>query len=180
MSWKTRGKRGDVLENLIEFTNDHYLRLGIARVDKAATPITVVDIDEQGFITKAYFEKKSTVDYYGIAQGIALSFDAKETRLKSFPLKNIHEHQVEYMKDVTKHGGFAFLIIYFHFYDKYMLLPFEILQGCYSKFKQGGKASIPLCEIPEEFEIKRESSIIPYLDALNVYIDYRNKKLFKF
>ena len=176
MSWKTRGKRGDVLENLIEFTNEHYLRLGLARIDKASTPITVVEIDESGFITKAYFEKKSTVDYFGLAQGVHLSFDAKETKQKYFPLKNIHEHQVEYMRDITKQGGYAFLIIYFHLYDRYMLLPFEILDDFYRAYKAGGRASIPFESIPDIFEIKIKGSVICYLDTVNEYIEYRHTK----
>lgn len=53
---------------------------------------------ETRHITLAYFEQKSTVDYIGAVQGIPVCFDAKECNTDTFPLANIHEHQVEFMR----------------------------------------------------------------------------------
>ena len=53
--------------------------------------------EETRTITLAYFEKQSTVDYIGVAQGIPIAFDAKETAGKSLPLQNIHAHQMAFM-----------------------------------------------------------------------------------
>lgn len=176
MAWSTRGRRGEVLETLVDMTNEHYARHKIARVDKAATPITVVEIDGDGFITKAFFEKKSTVDYFGIVQGIHISFDAKETNQRIFPLKNLHEHQVEYMRDIDEQGGLAFIIAHFKLQDIYTLIPFEIVGKFFYESKSGGRKSIPFEAIPEEFHIPyKNTAILPYLDTLNAYIDYKNK-----
>lgn len=58
MSFKTRGlKRGDALENLLDFTNEYYRRLGLARVDKAATPVKVVEINSEGQVAKVILKK---------------------------------------------------------------------------------------------------------------------------
>ncbi len=173
--WKTRGRRGDALEDLIHLSNDFYARHKIARIDKAATPITVVELDSNGLITKGYFEKKATIDFYGIAQGIFITFDAKETNQKSFPLKNIHAHQIEYMKEIAEQGGVAFLIVHFKHVDCYKLLPHELLVQFSETAKGGGRKSIPYEDIPDVFNIKREKNgILMYLDAVNRYLDWKN------
>lgn len=173
-TWKTRGKRGDALEDMILLSNDYYLKNDIARIDKAATPVKVVEIDGKGSITKAFFEKKATVDFYGIAQGVFMTFDAKETHLKNFPLKNIHPHQIDYMKNINTHGGLTFLIVHFKCYDDFYLLPFEILFDYYQASKKGHRKSIPYSEMIDHLKIRFISGgILHYLEAVNHYIDWR-------
>ena len=125
MAWRSRGHRGDILEDLILLSNEYYNTNKYGRIDKVSTPIKVVDIGKDGLITKGYFEKKSTVDFIGIVQGIAIAFDAKETNLKSLPISNIHEHQIEYMEDFHFQGGLAFIIAHFKIDDSYHLIPYE-------------------------------------------------------
>ncbi len=92
--WTTRGLRGSAFEDLINMTNRQYMQRGLAVIQKVPTPITPVEVNNASHtITSAYFEKKSTVDFIGAAQGIALCFDAKETQAKNLPLKNIHYGQ---------------------------------------------------------------------------------------
>lgn len=174
--WKNRGRRGDALEDLILISNEFYKNHGLARIDKAATPITVVDINEKGLITKGYFEKKSTVDFYGIAQGIYICFDAKETNLKSIPLSNIHEHQIEYMKDINQQNGLAFIIVHFKLFDEYLLVPFETLYDYYHNSNNGGRKSIPYKELDLGFKIERTGSgILNYMEVINKYIEFKNE-----
>ena len=95
--WNSRGLRGSSFEEIINFTNERYRQSGLALFQKIPTPITPVRMDEETrTITLAYFEKQSTVDYIGVAQGIPIAFDAKETAGKSLPLQNIHAHQMAY------------------------------------------------------------------------------------
>ncbi len=174
-NWRTRGKRGDLLEEIILYSNDYYLKHGIARIDKAATPVKVVEIDGKGLITKAFFEKKATVDFYGIAQGIYICFDAKESNLHNFPLKNIHQHQIEYMADVEKQGGLTFLIVHFKLVNEYYILPYELLKTYNDAAKKGGRKSIPYEEMLPELQIKTiAGGILDYLSTLNNYIDWKN------
>lgn len=113
-TWNSRGLRGSTLEDMINRTNERYLEKGLALIQKIPTPITPVRIDkEHRHITLAYFEQRSTVDYIGAVQGIPVCFDAKECNADTFPLQNIHEHQVEFMKNFEKQDGVAFLLIYF-------------------------------------------------------------------
>ena len=99
-TWNSRGLRGSTLEEFINRTNEKYLENGLALIQKVPTPITPINIDkETRHITLAYFDQKSTVDYIGVVQGIPVCFDAKECNTDTFPLQNIHEHQVEFMEN---------------------------------------------------------------------------------
>ena len=70
-SWNSRGLRGSMLEEAVNFTNEKYSQENLALVQKIPTPITPIEIDKQSrHITLAYFEQKSTVDYIGAVQGI--------------------------------------------------------------------------------------------------------------
>ncbi|HCM14252.1 MAG TPA: Holliday junction resolvase RecU, partial [Lachnospiraceae bacterium] len=61
-SWKSRGLRGSMLEEMINLTNIKYRENGLALIQKIPTPITPIEIDkETRHITLAYFEQKSTV-----------------------------------------------------------------------------------------------------------------------
>ena len=99
-TWNSRGLRGSTLEELINRTNEKYRESGLALIQKIPTPITPIRIDkEHRHITLAYFDQKSTVDYIGAVQGLPVCFDAKECAQDTFALANIHEHQVQFMKE---------------------------------------------------------------------------------
>jgi len=170
--WNTRGLRGSTLEELINLTNDAYKNKGLAIVQKIPTSITPVSIDkEKGLIDKAYFEKKSTVDYIGVVQGIPICFDAKETTRESLPLQNIHEHQLEFMEQFQKHKGISFLIIYFQKYQEHYFYPFEELRVCWENSKNGGRKSIPYKSFDKKYLVTSSNGFfIHYLIPLNKYL----------
>lgn len=174
MAWKSRGVRGSALEELIVFTNEYYLKRHLARIDKVPIPIKIIEQGKDGMINKAFYEKKSTVDFIGFVQGACIVFDAKETNLSHLPFKNIHEHQLDYMRDVSFHGGLAFIIAHFKKNDSYHLIPYEILRGYYDRAKQGGRKSIPLNELNPDFQIHyNNNGILNYLKVLNTYVHYK-------
>ena len=108
-TWKTRGLRGATLEELINRTNEKYREGKLCLIQKIPTPITPITMDKNSkHITLAYFDQKSTVDYIGAVQGIPLCFDAKECAYDTFALANIHEHQVQFMREFEEQGGIAF------------------------------------------------------------------------
>ena len=176
--WNSRGLRGSAFEELIYFTNEIYRRNGLAVVQKIPTPITPVKLDKDKRITLAYFDKQSTVDYMGAAQGIPICFDAKETGQKSLPIQNIHSHQIEFMEDFNRQKGVAFLLVHFSAYGKYFFLPVEILKFYWQQAEQGGRKSIPLDAFEQSYEVFIEkNSVINYLKALNTYLS--SKKINK-
>lgn len=170
MAWKSRGVRGSALEELITMTNDFYHKRGLARIDKVPTPIKIIEQGSDGMIQKAFYEKKSTVDFIGFAQGVGIVFDAKETALSHLPFKNIHAHQIDYMKDITHHGGMAFIIVHFKQYNTYHLIPFETLHRFFVQASQGGRKSIPYSDLNPLLEIPyNNNGLLNYLKTLNVY-----------
>ena len=179
-AWRTTGHRGDALEDLITLSNEFYAKKNLCRIDKDATPIKVVEINEQGQIIKAYFEKKATVDFFGAVQGIPIAFDAKETDLKNLPLYNLHAHQLEYMEQFTAQKGLAFLIVHFKFNDTFYLVPYEVLQEFSEGAKHGGRKSIPYSTMEEQFRIQRSNSgILHFLPILNAYLEYKEARISK-
>ena len=132
-TWNSRGLRGSTLEEFINRTNEKYLENGLALIQKVPTPITPINIDKATrHITLAYFDQKSTVDYIGVVQGIPVCFDAKECATKTFPLQNIHEHQIEFMKRFEKQDGIAFIILLFSELNEFYYIPFSIVIGRFS------------------------------------------------
>ena len=107
--------RGMDLENIINDTNEYLLENDIALIYKKPTPIGVVKVSYENnkqIINKAYFATQSTLDYNGLYRGKYIEFDAKNTESKtSFPLSNVHEHQIKHIRNVIRHKGIVFLII---------------------------------------------------------------------
>ena len=167
-TWNSRGLRGSALEELINRTNEKYLENGLALVQKIPTPITPINIDKATHhITLAYFEQKSTVDYIGAVQGIPVCFDAKECRTDTFPLQNIHEHQITFMENFEKQGGIAFFLVSFSHREEFYYLRLCELLEFWKRAKEGGRKSFRYEELePEYFLTKGQGVLVPYLDAM--------------
>lgn len=167
-TWNTRGLRGSTLEDMINRTNERYREKGLALIQKVPTPITPIKIDkEHRHITLAYFEQKSTVDYIGAVQGVPVCFDAKECHVTTFPLQNVHPHQVEFMKDFEKQGGKAFLIIHFTAKQKFYYLHIRQLLVFWERAQLGGRKSFRIEELnPAYFFDAGKGFLVPYLKPL--------------
>lgn len=162
--------RGSTLEELIMWANRQYEDRGVAKVNKVPVPIKILNI-ARNIITKAYIEEKSTVDYIGVIQGGKfICFDCKETREKSFPLKNVHEHQIRYMDRIHGLGGHAFLIVNFVEYQKYYRLSYPVLRDYWTAWKKNsrkrGYASIPFIEFERQEVSSGKGLALDYLFGL--------------
>jgi recombination protein U len=173
--WTTRGLRGSAFEELIGMTNRLYMQQGLAVIQKVPTPITPIEVNNASHtITSAYFEKKSTVDFIGVAQGVALCFDAKETQYKNLPLKNIHAHQIEFMEAFRKQEGISFILVNFKVPDEIFFLPFEVLFEHYTSARRGGRKSIPYNAFAPEYLVRNKGGFpVHYLEAVNTYLRNR-------
>lgn len=174
-TWNSRGLRGSTLEDLINRTNERYLEKGLALIQKIPTPITPVRIDkEHRHITLAYFDQQSTVDYIGAVQGIPVCFDAKECSADTFPLQNIHEHQIEFMNNFEKQSGISFLLIYYSHKNVLYYMRMEELLKFWERAKSGGRKSFRFEELDETFFLKLSNGcFVPYLDAIQKDLDTR-------
>lgn len=109
--------RGMSLEEDISLSNQYYLSHDVAVIYKKPTPIQIVKVDyprrESAKIVEAYYKTPSTTDYNGIYRGRYIDFEAKETKVKTFPFANISKHQIDHLQKIINHGGIAFVIIAF-------------------------------------------------------------------
>ncbi len=174
-TWNSRGLRGSSLEEYINRTNELYKLENLALIQKIPTPITPITIDKQSrHITLAYFDQKSTVDYIGVVQGIPVCFDAKECKTDTFPLHNVHPHQVEFMRCFERQGGIAFLIIYYAALEQYYYLPLRDLNRFWDRKEAGGRKSFRREELDPAYYFQRSgSTLVPYLVPLQYDLDHR-------
>lgn len=164
----TYANRGMTLEEDINLTNAYYLERNIAFIYKKPTPIQVIKVDyskNSVIIKEAYFKEPSTTDYNGLYKGRYIDFDAKETNnTTSFPLNNVHHHQIKHIKDIVLNNGIGFLIIRFNKLNKTYLLLGEDLINFIDNNK---RKSIPLIFF-EKHAYLIEKKYIPRVDYLKV------------
>ena len=176
-SWNSRGLRGSMLEEALNYTNNKYRQENLALVQKIPTPITPIEIDkERHHITLAYFGQKSTVDYIGNIQGIPVCFDAKECATDTFPLQNIHKHQIKFMEEFEVQKGIAFLIIYFNKAGICYYVPYREVLKFWKRALEGGRKSFRREELDSSYIIKVTNQVfIHYLEAINKDLDIRDE-----
>ena len=163
--------RGMTLEYLINTSNEYYRMIDKAIIYKKPTPITVAKVDYksrfEAKIKEAYYKVPSTTDYNGIYKGKYIDFEAKETMNKtSFPLNNIHKHQINHIESIIRHNGIAFIIVYFKILNKIYYLKGEDL---ITFIKNNKRKSIPLDYFNEKgyLLIERINPLIDYLKIID-------------
>lgn len=167
-TWKSRGLRGSTFEELINTTNDVYDNNNLCLIQKVPTPITPIRIDDKSrHITLAYFDKKSTVDYIGAVQGIPVCFDAKECHTDTFPLQNIHQHQIEFMEKYERQQGISFILIHYTERDCFYYLRYSELKNFWDRAETGGRKSFRLEELTKDYFFHSKPGVlVPYLDMI--------------
>lgn len=175
-TWNSRGLRGSTLEDLINYTIEIYRERKLAVLQKVPTPITPIEIDKSSrHITLAYFDQKSTVDYLGAVQGIPVCFDAKECAVMTFPLANIHEHQVKFMTEFEEQGGISFLILYFSQNRTYYYMRLSELLVFWNRREAGGRKSFTYDELDPDYFLEETNSMVPILVGLQRDLDGREE-----
>ncbi|MDO4788912.1 MAG: Holliday junction resolvase RecU [Johnsonella sp.] len=177
-TWKSRGLRGSLLEEMLNHTNEVYKKCGLALIQKIPTPITPITIDKESrHITLAYFDQKSTVDYIGNVQGIPVCFDAKECAANFFALSNLHSHQFAFMKEFEEQKGIAFLILFFTRRNEAYYIPFRDLESFVERMESGGRKSFTYEEVDKSYRIRGEGEVLlHYLEGLSRDLREREEK----
>lgn len=128
--------KGMLLEQLINITILDAIKKDIAIFHKLNVPVNISKIRKNGssiLVEKAYIEKKSTTDYYGIFRGVFVTFEAKSTHESSMPFSNIKKHQWDYIDKIVKHGGIAFFVFGYMNENRYFIIDTSILQNINSR-----------------------------------------------
>ena len=168
-SIQSHSNRGMNLENDLNDSNNYYIVNDIAVIYKKPTPITINKVDYKSrvdaVIKEAHFKIPSTTDYNGIYKGMYIDFEAKETKsTTSFPLSNIHSHQIEHLKKIYKHGGIGFIIVRFTKLNKTFLL---FIEDLINFLDNNERVSIPVDYFDEFGHIIKEG-LNPRLDYLKI------------
>ncbi|USK99944.1 Holliday junction resolvase RecU (plasmid) [Bacillus tropicus] len=135
---------GMAFEKLINLLNEMYQREGVALINKRPTPVKVLKM-VYGRVKDGYYESKSTVDYDGVYKGRAIAFEAKSTNeMNRFDLKNITQHQLDYLDKAEKMGAIYFFLIGFTKDQSTFAIPLSVIQSYVRMSQQPkGKKSIP-------------------------------------
>lgn len=164
---RSHANRGAAFEQMIDMTNNQYRNKGVADIRKIPTPVKIMS-NNRGQV-KGYTQKGELVDYFGVTDGRAIAFDAKQTNERtSFPLKNVSEHQYELLRSWHQKGAQSFLIVSFAKLDEIYLLPFELLETYWEGAQKGGRKSIPYqtflmqCEMVES----KRGYVLDYLGVM--------------
>ena len=175
-TWNTRGLRGSALEDIINRSNDSYREKKLALIQKVPTPIPPISIDKESrHITLAYFDQKSTVDYIGAVQGIPVCFDAKECAVETFPLHNIHPHQIAFMREFEEQGGISFIILSYTVKNEIYYLPFDEILRFWTRMEEGGRKSFTYEEVDKSWQIRSCRNIfVHYLEMIQKDLDRRD------
>lgn len=173
-------RRGMNLEDDINQSNQHYRQKGMAYIYKKPTPIKITKVDfnnnKNKVIKEAFFMEPSTTDYNGIYQGYYIDFEAKETKNKtSFPLANIHPHQIEHLKHIIEQKGIAFLIVRFTTLNKTFVLEGDMF---FKYLEQAKTKSIPLKYFISNGWLIEEklNPRLDYLKIIDTIIGGKNEK----
>jgi len=164
------------LENLINQANQYYLAHQLATIHKKPTPIQVVRVDykkrSNAKIIEAYYSTPSTTDYNGVYKGYHIDFEAKETRLATFPLHNLHLHQIEHMENVLQQGGLCFTIIYYRKFEKFFLIPAADIIRLYRNNQFVQKKKPISLALAAELGLEINATGYPLLDYLATITKY--------
>ena len=96
-------------------------------------------------------------------------------RVKTFPLQNIHPHQIEFMGEFEKQGGIAFIILYFTGLDEIYYLPFEQIEGYWKRMEEGGRKSFTYDEVDKSWRVRSHAGfLVHYLEEIQKDLDRRS------
>ena len=102
-TWNSRGLRGSTLEDMINKTNEKYRENGLALIQKIPTPITPIKMEpETRHIHWLISSRRVRLTILALYRESRYALMQKNVIPTRFPLANIHEHQVEFMRCFEK------------------------------------------------------------------------------
>ena len=103
-----------------------------------------------------------------------MCFDAKECAVDTYPLRNIHEHQINFMRDFEKQNGISFLIIMFTHRNEFYYMRFRELEKYLNRVNEGHPMNFKYEELDKAFFIKpKASALVHYLEGLQMDLGER-------
>lgn len=134
----SKANRGKAAQQFVAEIVERYNRKGWAAIQEIAVPVTVTG-------NCAFFSKKSTVDFVGMAYNKHVDFDVKSTKERTrFPLSNVEQHQYEWLEKSWEQGSESFILVFFEKLSEWYVVTFPMLKLYWEEWLNGGRASIPI------------------------------------
>ena len=159
------------------WTNERYAEAGLALIQKIPTPIKPIQIDKESrHITFGISSiRRVPWIHIGAVQGIPVCFDAKESAVTTFPLQNIHEHQITFMEAFERQGGIAFILLDFTALQEVYYVPFRDILRWWNRGKNGGRKSFTYEELDQSYQVTvKNGTLIHYLEMLQKDLESRD------
>ena len=103
-------------------------------------------------------------------------FDAKECAATTFPLQNIHPHQIRFMEEFEAQGGIAFIVLYYTGLDEMYYLPFQKVKSFWERMEAGGRKSFTYEEIDHSWRIRAyRDMLVHYLEMIAKDLEYHQQ-----
>lgn len=95
--------------------------------------------------------------------------------MDTFPLQNIHEHQMRFMEKYEKQGGISFLLLYFSHRNELYYMQYKEIKKFWKRAEEGGRKSFRYEELnPDFFMNFKNGYYVPYLDYIQKDLDTRD------
>lgn len=160
---------GASFEENIKYSCKWYQIQGMALIHKIPTPWAVNYDKVHKRVKSAHPEEKSSVDFEGVWRGWSIAIEAKSTREENrFDLKNIKEHQMDYLFLHQKQGGISFFLMEFALLGEVYFVWYDQVKQWWKEMKKGGRKSIPYDWIQKNCKLvpcKRTS--VDFIDVLS-------------
>jgi recombination protein U len=171
----SHANRGKLLERDIDVAAKYYAFQKKASIIQMPVPVKIKRRQQNGDVLGVM--QTSTVDFYGtIEGGRAIHFDAKETTLKSFPMANVHSHQVKHLETEHNLGAISFILVSFVNENEYYIIPFSVFKQYWDHAQSLGKGergkSIPIKDCRERDDIIRLQTTGGYLNIVEAIKEY--------
>ena len=101
--------------------------------------------------------------------------DAKECAVDTFPLQNIHPHQVDFMGAFEEQGGISFLLIYYSHRQECYYLRYTEMMRYWNRMKDGGQKNFKYAELDSDYFVPSGGGVaLHYLVNLQKDLEERN------
>ena len=112
-------------------------------------------------------------------QGIPVCFDAKECAASTFPLQNLHPHQVAFMREFEQQGGVSFILVSYTGLEEMYYVPFRHVEKFWRRMEEGGRKASPTTRWNKAFRVRAfREFFVHYLEAMQRDLELREDKIF--
>lgn len=137
--------KGMYLEELVERTILFYHTNQLGFLEKRQIPIKILKhINEKTVV--ATLVSKAKVDYFGYINNIYFEMECKQTIHEYFDINMIKDHQLRYLKEVSRLKCKSIILIFFELYNKVVAIEYDKLMILREELK---KKSLPYNKVVE-------------------------------